>query len=130
MQHWVYGWYERGRWVPAKCPNVQGASKKTGIMEFCIFCIIKGCYTIKIPVSNTYMIKSIQLAIIQAFTALWKLNIELMVVILNPHQRTKRKVNICHVCIKSIFKSCLASDPYHQLVFQKAIIVWRSKTVT
>ena len=50
--------------------KVQGASKKTGIMELCIFCIIKGGYTIKITDSNTYMIKSIQLAIIQAFTAL------------------------------------------------------------
>ena len=49
--------------------NVQGASKKTGIMEFCVFCIIKGGYTMKITVSNTYMIQSIQLAIIQAFTA-------------------------------------------------------------
>ena len=48
---------------------IQGASKKTGIMELCIFCIIKGCYTIKITVSNTYMIQSMQLAIIQAFTA-------------------------------------------------------------
>jgi hypothetical protein len=43
--------------------------KKTGIMEFCIFCIIKGGYRIEITVSNNYMIKSIQLAIIQAFTA-------------------------------------------------------------
>ena len=48
---------------------IQGASKKTGIMEFCIFCIIKGGFTIEITVSNTYMIKSIQLALIQAFTA-------------------------------------------------------------
>ena len=48
---------------------IQGASKKTGIMEFGIFCIIKGCYTIKITVSDTYMIQSTQLAIIQAFTA-------------------------------------------------------------
>jgi hypothetical protein len=39
---------------------IQGASKKTGIMEFCIFCIIKVVYTIKITVSNTCMITSIQ----------------------------------------------------------------------
>ena len=38
-------------------------------MELCLFCIIKGGYTIQIMVSNTYMMKSIQLAIIQAFTA-------------------------------------------------------------
>jgi hypothetical protein len=49
--------------------DIQGASKKTGIIEFCIFCILNGGYSIKITVSNTYMIKSIQLAIIQAFTA-------------------------------------------------------------
>ena len=57
------------------CPTVQifiqGASKKTGIMEFCIFCSIKGGSTINIPVYNTYKIRSIQLAIMQAFTALW-----------------------------------------------------------
>jgi hypothetical protein len=40
---------------------------KTGIMELCIFCIIKGGYIIKITVLNAYMIKSIQLAIIQGF---------------------------------------------------------------
>jgi hypothetical protein len=49
--------------------KIQGASKKTGIMEFCIFCTIKGGYSITVMVSNTYMIKSLQLAIIQAFTA-------------------------------------------------------------
>ena len=51
-------------------------------------------------------------------------------VILHFCQSMKRKVSICHICIKSIFKSCLASDPYHQLVFQRALIVWRSKKVT
>ena len=45
-----------------------GCLKKTGIMEFCIFFIIKGGYTILISVLNPYMIKSIQLATIQAFT--------------------------------------------------------------
>jgi hypothetical protein len=34
-----------------------GCLKKTGIMEFCIFCIIKGGYSITITVSNTYLIK-------------------------------------------------------------------------
>jgi hypothetical protein len=48
---------------------LQGASKKTGIMEFCIFGIQKGGYTLKVTVSNTYLIKSTQLAIIQALTA-------------------------------------------------------------
>ena len=37
----------------------------------------------------TYMLKSIQLAIIQAFTALWKIQIKQKVVILNFHQREK-----------------------------------------
>jgi hypothetical protein len=55
--------------LPQVVVHIQGASKKTGIMEFCIFFIMKGGYSIKITVSNTYMIKSIQLAIMQAFTA-------------------------------------------------------------
>jgi hypothetical protein len=44
--------------------------KKQGLWNSVYFFIIKGGYTIKITDSNTYMIKSIQLAIIQAFTAL------------------------------------------------------------
>jgi hypothetical protein len=106
---------------------IQGASKRTGIMEFCIFCIIKGGYSIKITVSNTYIIKSIQLAIIQAFTAPWKIKFEEKVVILNFLQKMHKNDYIHHVFIKTIGKSWLANVQYTQLVFQKAIQVWRSK---
>ena len=82
---------------------------------------------LKITHSKTYMLKSIQLAIIQAFTALWKLKIELMVVILNPHQRTKRKVNICHVCIQPIFKSWYANDKCIQYIKRKFEIMGYAK---
>jgi hypothetical protein len=66
-------------------------------MEFCIFCIINGGYSIKITVSNTYMIKSIQLAIIQAFTAPGEIKFEEMVVILNFLQKMDKNDNIQHV---------------------------------
>ena len=47
------------------------------------------------------MIKSVQLAIIQAFTALWEIKFEHMVVILNFRQKMKKNNNIHNVCIKS-----------------------------
>jgi hypothetical protein len=98
-------------------------------MEFCIFCIIKGGYTIEITVSNTYMIRSIQLAIIQAFTAPWEIKFEEMVVILNFHQQMDKNDNIDHVFIKSICKSWYANVQYTQLVFHKASKVWRIKII-
>ena len=74
-------------------------------MIFCKFCIIKGSYTIKFTVLYTYMIESIQLAIIQAFTAHLEIKFEDMVVILYFHQKVNNNNNIHHVCIKSIIKS-------------------------
>ena len=72
------------------------------------------------------MIRSIQLAIIQAFTAPWEINFEEMVVILKFHQKMEKNDNIHHTFIKSIWKSWLANVQYTQLVFHKAIEVWRS----
>ena len=51
--------------ILGEVPNLQSDSKKTGIMEFCIFGIQKCGYTLKVTVSNTYLIKSTQLAIIR-----------------------------------------------------------------
>jgi hypothetical protein len=62
---------------------------------------VEKLYITKITIINTYMIESIQLAIIQAFTALWEINFEHMMVILNFHQNIKKNYNIHHVCIKS-----------------------------
>ena len=72
------------------------------------------------------MIRSIQLPIIQAFTAPWEINFEEMVVILKFHQKMEKNDNIHHIFIKSIWKSWLANVQYTQLVFHKAIEVWRS----
>ena len=109
--------------------NIQGASEKTGIMEFCIVCNIKGGYTIQITVLNTYMIKSIQLAIIQAFIAPWEIQFEEMVVILNFHQKMEKNDNIHHVFIKSIWKLWLANVQCTQIVSKKAVSVWRSRII-
>ena len=97
-------------------------------MEFCIFGIQKGGYTLKVTVSNTYLIKSTQLAIIQAFTAPWEITFEEMVVILNFHQKIDKNDNINHVFITSICK-WYSNVQYTQLVFKIAIEVWRSKTI-
>jgi hypothetical protein len=51
------------------------------------------------------MIKSIQLAVIQAFTAPWEIKFEEMVVILNFLQKMDKNDNIHHDFIKSICKS-------------------------
>ena len=51
------------------------------------------------------MIKSIQLAIIQAFTAPLEIKFEEMMVILNFRQQMKNNDKSHHVCIKSIIKS-------------------------
>ena len=51
------------------------------------------------------MIKLIQLAIIQAFTALLKIKFEQMGVILNFHQKMKKNDNILYEYHKSIIKS-------------------------
>jgi hypothetical protein len=75
------------------------------------------------------MIRSIQLAIIQAFKALWEMKFEEMVAILNFHQKMKKNDNIHHVFIKSLWKSWLANVQYTQLVFQKTIKVRRSKII-
>jgi hypothetical protein len=72
------------------------------------------------------MIKSVQLSIIQAFTALWEIKFEHMAVILSFCQKMKMYNNIHYKYIKSIFKSLSANDQYTQLVFNKAIYVWRS----
>ena len=53
--------------------------------------------------SKMYMIKSINLAIFQAFTAACKIKFELMVIILNFLQKSKKNDNIYCVCIKAIF---------------------------
>jgi hypothetical protein len=74
-------------------------------MELCIFSIIKGGYTIKNNVLNTYIIKSIQLAFIQAFTAPGEMKFEEMVVYLKFHQKMNNNDKSYHVCIKSIIKS-------------------------
>ena len=50
-----------------------------------------------------------------------------MVVILNFHQNMDKNDNIHYVFIKSICDPLLANVQYTQLVFQKAIQVWRSK---
>jgi hypothetical protein len=49
---------------------------------------------LKTTLSNNYMIKSIQLAIIQAFTAPWEIQFEQMVVILDFHQKMNNNDNI------------------------------------
>ena len=69
----------------------------------------------KIIHSKTYMIKSSQLAIIQAFTALWKIKFEQMVVISNCRQKMKNEDNIYLVCIKCIFNCWEAND--HSISF-------------
>ena len=74
------------------------------------------------------MIKSTQLAIIQAFTAPWEITFEEMVVILNFHQKIDKNDNINHVFITSICK-WYSNVQYTQLVFKIAIEVWRSKTI-
>jgi hypothetical protein len=51
--------------VPQTCGTYRVPKKKPGIMEFCIFGIQKGGYTLKVTITNTYLIKSTQLAIIQ-----------------------------------------------------------------
>ena len=84
--------------------NIQGVSKKTGIMEFCLFCVIKGLYN-KNHGFTSFMITSAQMAIIQDFTAPWEIKFEEMVVILNFPQKMNNNDNIHHVCIKSIIKS-------------------------
>ena len=48
----------------------------------------------RITIQNTNMIKSIQLAIIQAFTASWGTEFEQMVVILDFHWKTENNENI------------------------------------
>lgn len=68
---------------------------------------------ITITISKSYMKKSMQSAIIQAFTSLWEIWFEQMVVILNFNK------------YKYICKAWLANGQYTQLVFQKAIKVWR-----
>ena len=59
----------------------------------------------KIMDSNPHMIQSIQLDGIQAFTALWKMKIEQMVIILNFYQKIKTNDNILYVNNKAIIKS-------------------------
>ena len=58
------------------------------------------------------MIKSIQLAIIQAFTAPWEIKFVQMVLILDFRQKMEKNDNIHHACTKSISKSWLANDQY------------------
>ena len=70
-----------------------------------------------------------QLAIIQACTALWKIQIEQMVVILNFRQRMQRKVNI-YVCIQPIFKSWSANDQCIQYIKIKFEIMGSAKLST
>ena len=57
------------------------ASQKKRIIRISTIFALNSLYMIKkITDSNTYMIKSIQLDIIQAFTALWKIKFDQMVV--------------------------------------------------
>ena len=70
------------------------------------------------------MIKAIQLAMIQAFTAPCEIKFEQMVVILDFCQKMEKNDNIHHACTKSICKAWLANYQYIQLVFQKASIKW------
>jgi hypothetical protein len=73
------------------------------------------------------MIISIQLAIIQAFTVLWDMKFEQMVVIFSIFcQKMKTNNNNHQVCIKFIFKSWVAKNQYTPWVFKKDIKVWRS----
>ena len=53
-----------------------------------------------ITIQNTNMIRSIQLAIIQAFTASWGMKFEQMVVILDFHWKTENNENIHNTCTK------------------------------
>ena len=70
----------------------------------------KSFYMKNITILNTYMVKSIQLAIIQAFTAPWEIKFEQMVVILNFCQQMENNDNIHHECTYSVCKSWLAND--------------------
>ena len=62
---------------------------------------------------ETYMIKSTHLAIIQPFTALWKIQVDQMVVILNFCQKMKKNDNIHHVCIKSWYYDMQMIIPFN-----------------
>ena len=59
---------------------------------------------------NTDMMKSIQLPIIEVFTALWGMKIEQMVVILNFASKDEDDLQCSSSCIKSILKLWLAND--------------------
>ena len=61
---------------------------------------------IKIINSKTYVKKSTQLAIIQAFTALLKIEFEQMVVILNFCQKMQEKI----ICIMYVSNASLNRD--------------------
>ena len=67
-----------------------------------MFCTIYLTKSKKIIHLKAYMLKSIQFAIIQASTALWQIQIEQIVIILNFCQRMKRQDNIWHASIQSI----------------------------
>ena len=71
-----------------------------GLLNF----VSKSLYMMKMI--KPYMIKSRQLAIIQAFRALCKIKFEQ----LNFWQKVKNNDNIYHVYIKSIFKSWLSNS--------------------
>jgi hypothetical protein len=55
--------------------ELQGASKKTGIMEVCIFFVKKGEFTIKITVSNSCMIKIYTIGYYSCFYSSMRYNI-------------------------------------------------------
>ena len=59
---------------------------------------------------NTDMMKSIQLPIIEASTALWGMEIEKIVVILNFASKDEDNLQCSSSCIKSILKLWLAND--------------------
>jgi hypothetical protein len=76
--------------------------KKQGLWNYAYFALKNGTFTIKITVSNTNMIRSILLAIIQAFTAPWEIKFEEMVVILIFYQKMDKHDNINRVFVKFI----------------------------
>ena len=69
--------------------TIKGESKKTSLSEFCFW---NHSLWKEIAHSKTYMTDSSQLAIIQAFTALWTITFEQMVVILNFVQRRSKNI--------------------------------------
>ena len=67
-----------------------------------MFCIISPNLKSKTPHSKNYILKSIQLAIIQDLTASWGIKFEQMVILLDFLQKMDKNHNIHHACTESI----------------------------